>query len=106
MTLDVVTLRAGALESRWVPSMGMVGASLRHEGRELLGQRGGLEAYASRGGRLGSRSRPPWATRPGGSTCAAAGRGVVRPAAQPGLRPEKPGLPTHGVLAASRDWRV
>src|SRR4051794_35082817 len=106
MTLDVVTLRAGALESRWVPSMGMVGASLRHEGRELLGQRGGLEAYASRGATFGIPLLHPWANRLGGVTYDAARRGGVLRAGQPRLRTEEHGLPIHGGRAGSRDWRV
>ncbi|MCW2958793.1 MAG: aldose 1-epimerase [Solirubrobacterales bacterium] len=39
----MTTLRAGDLEATWLPGHGMVGASLRHRGEELLGQRGGLE---------------------------------------------------------------
>src|SRR4051812_50141521 len=95
MTLDVVTLRAGALESHWVPSMGMVGASLRHEGRELLGQRGGLEAYASRGATFGIPLLHPWANRLGGFTPhAPRGQGVL-PAGPPRPRTQEPGPPVH-----------
>src|SRR4051812_50185636 len=91
MTLDVVTLRAGALESHWVPSMGMVGASLRHEGRELLGQRGGLEAYASRGATFGIPLLHPWANRLGGvSYDAPGGQGGLR-AGPPGARTREGG---------------
>src|SRR3954470_4726713 len=106
MALDVVTLRAGPLESRWLPSVGMVGASLRHKGRELLGQRGGVEAYASRGSTFGIPLLHPWANRLGGFTYAAAGKEVARRAGWPGLRTEEHGLPIHGVLAANPDWRV
>src|SRR5919199_1667436 len=40
-----VELRAGPLEARFVPSAGMVGVSLRHEGEELLAREEGLAAY-------------------------------------------------------------
>jgi hypothetical protein len=39
----MTALRAGDLEATWRPGHGMVGASLRHRGEELLGQRGGPE---------------------------------------------------------------
>jgi galactose mutarotase-like enzyme len=103
---DVVTLRAGPLEARFVPEVGMVGASLRHHGRELLGQRDGLDAYASRGATFGIPLLHPWANRLGGFTYRAAGRDVVLRAGQPGLRTEEHGLPIHGVLAGSRRWEV
>jgi galactose mutarotase-like enzyme len=103
---DVVTLRAGTLEARFVPGVGMVGASLRHHGRELLGRRDGLDAYASRGSTFGIPLLHPWANRLGGFTYRAAGRDVVLRAGQPGLRTEEHGLPIHGVLAASPRWEV
>lgn len=106
MGLDVVTLRAGPLEARFVPGLGMVGASLRHEGRELLGQRQGLEAYEARGSTFGIPLLHPWANRLGGFTYRAGGAEVVLRAGQPGLRTEEHGLPIHGVLAAARGWRV
>jgi galactose mutarotase-like enzyme len=106
MASDVVTLRAGNWTSRWVPSVGMVGVSLFGAGRELLGQLGGLEAYASRGATFGIPLLHPWANRLGGFSYAAAGHEVVLGAETPGLRTEEHGLPIHGLLAASRVWSV
>ena len=41
----------------------MVGASLRHRGGELLGQRGGLAAYLAKGSAFGIPLLAPWANR-------------------------------------------
>ena len=46
-----------------MPDVGMVGRSLRHRGEEMLGQRGGLEAYAARGSSFGLPLLHPWANR-------------------------------------------
>lgn len=56
-------LRAGDLAATWLPEHGMVGASLTHRGGELLGQRGGLDAYRARGSAFGIPLLAPWANR-------------------------------------------
>ncbi|WP_228430681.1 aldose 1-epimerase [Baekduia soli] len=101
-----VTLRADDLEARWVPGAGMVGASLRHRGRELLGLRGGLDAYASRGSTFGIPLLHPWANRLGGFSYRAAGVDVALDATTPRLHTEEHGLPSHGLLAAYPGWVV
>jgi len=58
-----VTLTAGDLETTWLPEHGMVGSSLRHRGGELLGQRGGLDAYLAKGSAFGIPLLAPWANR-------------------------------------------
>jgi galactose mutarotase-like enzyme len=106
MASDVMTLRAGNWTSRWVPSVGMVGVSLFGCGRELLGQLGGLDAYAARGATFGIPLLHPWANRLGGFSYAAAGRDVVLGADTPHLQTEEHGLPIHGLLSASKGWHV
>src|SRR4051794_23876079 len=103
---DVRTLAAGSLRARWVPDVGMVGASLRHAGREVLGQRGGLDAYMARGSTFGIPLLHPWANRLGGFAYRAAGVDVAGGGASPRVRTEEHGLPIHGLLAADRGWRV
>src|SRR5207248_3044978 len=44
-----ITLAAGDLAATFVPRLSLVGSSLKHRGEELLGMRGGLEAWAQRG---------------------------------------------------------
>jgi aldose 1-epimerase len=109
VTLDaqhlVIELRAGDLEAAYVPDTGMVCASLRHAGAELLGQRGGLEAYRERGSTFGIPLLHPWATRLSAFDVDALGR-RMRLAGSPLVRTEEHGLPIHGLLAASSRWRV
>jgi aldose 1-epimerase len=106
MAIDVVTLRGGSWTSRWVPSVGMVGVSLFGAGRELLGQRGGLDAYATRGSSFGIPLLHPWANRLGGFAYSAAGQDVALDAATKRLRVDGHGLPIHGLLAAYKGWEV
>jgi galactose mutarotase-like enzyme len=106
MPARTVTLTAPPLTSMWVPSVGMVGASLRHRDRELLGLRGGLESYRARGSTFGIPLLHPWANRLGGFAYRAGGVDVALDAGTPGLRTEEHGLPIHGLVAASPDWRV
>ena len=54
----------------------MVCHSLRHRGEELLGQRGGLEAYAKTGKTMGIPLLHPWANRLGAWSYEALGRHV------------------------------
>jgi aldose 1-epimerase len=109
VTLDtrhlVIELRAGDLEAAYVPDAGMVCASLRHAGAELLGQRGGLEAYRERGSTFGIPLLHPWANRLSTFDAAPLGR-RMRLDGSPLVRTEEHGLPIHGLLAASPRWRV
>jgi aldose 1-epimerase len=106
MALDVVTLQADGLTSRWVPSVGMVGVSLFHGGRELLGQRRGLNAYAQQGSTFGIPLLHPFANRLSGFTYSQQGIDVVLDGGSPLVRTEEHGLPIHGLLAAAPGWRV
>jgi aldose 1-epimerase len=94
-----------ALEAAFVAAAGMVGASLRHRGEELLAARRGLAAYASTGATMGIPLLHPWANRLDGFAYAAAGRQVTLRPDQPGLRLDEHGLPIHGVGPAP-DWVV
>jgi aldose 1-epimerase len=102
----VLTLRAGDLEARFVPSAGMVGASLRLRGRELLGLRRGIEAYRARGSTFGIPLLAPWANRLGGFSYTVEGTTVALDGASPRVRTEEHGLPIHGLLAADPRWEV
>jgi galactose mutarotase-like enzyme len=101
----VIELRAGDLEAAYVPDAGMVCASLRHAGAELLGQRGGLQAYRERGSTFGIPLLHPWANRLSAFDIELLGR-RMRLADSPLVRTEDHGLPIHGLLAASPRWRV
>jgi galactose mutarotase-like enzyme len=98
----VIELRAGDLEATFVPDAGMVGSSLRHRGEELLGQRGGLDAYRERGSSFGIPLLAPWANRLGGLRYGE----VELDAERSPLKLDGNGLPIHGLLTASPRWEV
>jgi aldose 1-epimerase len=102
---EALTLAAGELEAAFVPSLGMVGASLRHAGEELLDRRGGLAAYRDTGAVMGLPLLHPWANRLGGEEYELHGRRVRLPAGPP-RRSDEQGLPIHGLVAAHPGWSV
>lgn len=96
-----------SLEATFMPELGMVGCSLRHQGEELLGQLGGAAAYRDRGSTFGLPFLHPWANRLSAWEYGSGSRPVR-------LDPDSPithadgatGLPIHGLLAASPHWQV
>lgn len=95
----MLTLRAGQLEADVAPEAGMVVASLRWRGEELLGVRGGLDAYRERGSTFGVPLLYPFANR----LSAERGERIDASAAR---RDPATGLPIHGLPAARGPWRV
>lgn len=100
------TLSAGPLAATFVPDVGMIGSSLTHDGEELLGQRKGLEAYASTGSTMGIPLLHPWANRLGGTSYTAAGKAVGIDPGSERVRTDANGLPIHGLVNASPHWEV
>lgn len=97
----------GALQATFLPELGMVGSSLLHEGEELLGQRGGPEAYAERQSTFGIPLLHPWANRLSDWEYEQAGHRVDLDRAAPALKADPDtGLPIHGALAACRYWEL
>ena len=92
-------LRAGPLTTTWFPEHGMVGASLTHEGEELLGQRGGLDADLEKGSAFGIPLLAPWANRLGGLRY---GEVEIRPQ---DAKLDANGLPKDGAMAG-RPWTI
>src|SRR5919198_291113 len=84
----------------------MAGVSLKHAGEELLDRQAGLAAYAEHGAVMGIPILHPWANRLAGFDYAVDGRSVRLPGGPPLVRCEEHGLPIHGLLNGSRDWRV
>src|SRR3954447_2983854 len=104
--MDLVTLSAGDLTATFAPGAGMVGSSLRHEGGELLGQRGGLDAYVKRGSTFGIPLLHPWANRLSSRHYEVVGKAVDLDMAWPEVRPDETGLPIHGLCSACPYWEV
>ena len=94
------------LEATFVPGAGMVGSSLRDRGDELLGQRGGLEAWIEKSSTFGIPLLYPWANRLGADSYEAAGRSVEIALDAPLVHRDGNGLPIHGLLFAAGDWTV
>src|SRR4051794_36088963 len=78
----------------YAPGANMVGASLRHDGEELLAQRKGPAAYAESGSTFGIPLLHPWANR------------LDANIDSPLIRRDPNGLPMHGVLPSALDWTV
>jgi galactose mutarotase-like enzyme len=93
----MLTLRAADLEADVVPETGMVVASLRRAGRELLALRAGLEAYREKGSTFGVPLLYPFANR----LSAVRGERIDASSAR-----TDDGLPIHGLPAARGPWRV
>src|ERR1044072_896259 len=79
--------------AEFAPGLGMVCCSLSQGGEELLGQRGGLRAYAEAGSTMGVPLLHPWANRLAGSRYAVAGRRGELDLASPLLPLDAHGLP-------------
>ncbi len=94
-------------EATFVPEIGMIGTSLRHEGEELLHQGSGLEAYRSQGSTFALPLLHPWANRLRAWAFRLGDQQIT-------LDPDSPithrdgatGTPIHGLLTASPYWKV
>jgi galactose mutarotase-like enzyme len=100
------TLAAGDLEAVFLPGHGMLGASLRHRGVELLRRVQDLGAAAARGSTAGIPLLHPWANRLAGLGYRVAGRAVVLDRGSPLLHFDRQGLPMHGVSWSQLAWAV
>jgi aldose 1-epimerase len=89
-----------------VPGAGMIGASLTHEGRELLHQGGGLAAWVEHGKTFGIPLLHPWANRLERLSYEAAGRHVLLDPERMPVTFDGGGLPIHGLLHASPRWKI
>jgi galactose mutarotase-like enzyme len=96
----------GDLVAQFAVGAGMVGCSLRHRGKELLGIGRGLPGYLEDGAVFGVPLLYPWANRLGDWSYEAAGRVVELDRDSPLLHGEEHALPIHGALAASSAWEV
>jgi len=100
------TLIAGDLEAVFLPAHGMLGASLRHKGRELLGRVDDLEAAAAKGSTAGIPFLHPWANRLAEPRYRVLGQEVVLDVSSPLLHLDDHGLPMHGVPWSLLPWIV
>jgi aldose 1-epimerase len=100
----VCTLIAGDLEAVFLPEQGMLGASLRHRGVQLLRRIGDLQTAAAKGSTAGIALLYPWANRLDGIRYHAGGREVRLDTSSPMLHFDAHGLPMHGVPWSRLAW--
>src|SRR6266496_1029665 len=100
------TLVAGDLEAVFLPAHGMLGASLRHRGVEILRRVEGLEAAAARGSSAGIPLLYPWANRLAEPRYRVLGQEVALDVSSPLLHLDEHGLPMHGVPWPLLHWVV
>jgi aldose 1-epimerase len=100
------TLVAGDLEAVFLPGRGMLGASLRHLGVEMLGRVEDLEAAAAKGSTAGIPLLHPWANRLAEPRYRICGRQVELDLSWPLLHLDEQRLPMHGVPWSQLRWEV
>ena len=103
---DAPTISSGDLSAVFLPGRGMLGASLRHRGAEILRRVEDLEAAAVRGSTAGIPLLHPWANRLAGLRYRAAGKETTLDPASPLLHLDEHGLPMHGVPWSRLAWEL
>lgn len=98
-------LGAGDLRSVFLPERGMLGASLEHRGKELLGGVEHASSYARDGSTCGIPLLHPWANRLETQQYSVAGKMVPLDAAV-SISHDSNGLPMHGVPWSRLVWQV
>ena len=96
-------LAAGPYEAVFLPEVGMLGASLTHDGVDLLSLHGGVEAYRE-GHTTGLPLLHPWANRLSARHYRAAGVDVDLDRGD--LHTDANGLPIHGTMQGAQHWQV
>ena len=99
-------LKAGDLQAEFWPCAGMLGASLRFAGVELLRRVDDLAAARAKGSTAGIPLLYPWANRLGSLQYRAAGRQVSLDPSSPLLHFDDHKLPMYGVPWGQLQWTV
>ena len=103
---EPVRLAHGELEAVFLPAQGMLGASLRHRGVEMLRRVDDLPLAAAKGTTAGIPLLHPWANRLDCPRYRAAGLEVQLDPSSPLLHLDANGLPIHGVPWSALAWDV
>jgi len=100
------TLVTGDLEAVFLPGHGMLGASFRHRGMEMLRRVEDLDGAAASRSTAGIPLLHPWANRLSGFRYRAAGQEVNLDPSSPLLHLDAHGLPMHGVPWCRLAWEL
>jgi aldose 1-epimerase len=106
MQTEARTLVAGDLVAVFLPSRGMLCASLCCRGAEILRRVQNLDIAAAKGSTAGVPLLHPWANRLAEPRYSAAGRKVELDPSSPLLHFDEQGLPMHGVPWSHLAWEV
>ena len=98
-----VRLQVPGTEAAFLPHLGMLGVSLRHEATEVLALPGGLDAYRN-GHVTGLPLLAPWANRLGQRHYEIAGVAVDLEGIP--LHDDGKGLPIHGTMTGQPGWEI
>jgi galactose mutarotase-like enzyme len=101
-----IRLAAGDLQAIVIPAAGMVVASLRAHGDELLGRADKLAAWIKGGHTMGIPLLHPWANRLAGTRYEIGGEPIEIDPESPLLHRDENGLPIHGLLGPCRAWKT
>jgi galactose mutarotase-like enzyme len=105
---EAVHLRSSSddVDATFVPAAGMVGASPRDHGAELLDRNGGVHRYARGGSTMGIPLLHPWANRLAEDRYRVNGTAVRLDAASRRGQRDEHGLAIHGLLNGFQYWRT
>jgi aldose 1-epimerase len=105
---EAIRLRSASahLDATFVPAAGMVGASLRDGGRELLGRGTGVHCYARGATTMGIPLLHPWANRLAADEYRVDGTAVRLPPDSRLIARDEHGLAIHGLLGGSPHWAL
>jgi aldose 1-epimerase len=106
MNRSAISATGGEIRAEFVPDANMVCSSLTTGATERLGQRKGLDAYASQGSTMGIPLLYPWANRLAGREFTVAGRPVRLPADPALIHQDGDGNPLHGLTPSLMRWRA
>jgi aldose 1-epimerase len=103
---SALNLVAGDLQAVFWPDLGMLCASFRHRGVELLRRVEDLDRAKEKGSTAGIPFLYPWANRLAGLRYNVGGRDVSLNPSSPLLHFDEHGLPMHGVSWPKLRWEV
>ena len=106
LTNDSITISSGDYVAKIAVKLNMILHSLTYKGKELLGQRSGLESYASKGSSMGVPLLYPWANRvEADRNYEIADKKFIIYSSQEYKRDEYNSA-IHGLLTASPNWTL
>jgi aldose 1-epimerase len=97
---------SGDATAEFVPEANMICCSLSSGDIERLGQRKGLDAYATRGSTMGIPLLYPWANRLGSRRFTVAGKDVTLPTDPARIHQDGDGNPLHGLTPSLMRWQA